>query len=277
MRTRRLCLFVAVWGACLMIACQRVPEKRYELRGKVVSVDRAQRQAMIEHEQIEGFMDAMTMPFNVREDWAFSALAPGQSIQATLVVQGDRSWIEKITLSKGEPASSSEGAGSMPPIGGEVPDFSLLNQDKKPIHLAQYRGRYLLLTFIYTRCPLPEFCPRTSMKFSEVYKRLKSSGASVPSAHLLTISFDPLHDTPAVLRDYAARFMRPLDFGRWEFATGSGDEVRKITGYFGLTYRPESGQITHNLVTALIGPDGRLKGLYQGKDWNPAQILAELK
>jgi protein SCO1/2 len=277
MRIRRFCLSAAVLGACLMIACQRVPEKRYALKGKVVAADKAQRQVTIEHEQIKGFMDAMTMPFNVREDWALSAFARGQAIEATLVVQGDRSWIEGITLSQGEPAGGSESAASMPRIGDVVPDFSLLNQDKAPIHLAQYRGRYLFLTFIYTRCPLPEFCPRTSMKFSEVYKALRSAGASVSKPHLLTISFDPQHDTPAVLRDYAGRFMRPLDFGQWEFATGSEDEVRKIAGYFGLTYRPESGQITHNLVTALIGPDGRIRSLYQGKDWTPAQILAELK
>jgi protein SCO1/2 len=115
------------------------------------------------------------------------------------------------------------------------------------------------------------------MKFSEVYKGLKSLGPSVATPHLLTVSFDPEHDKPAVLREYAGRFMRPLDFAQWEFATGSEDQIKEITGYFGLTYRPESGQITHNLVTALIGPDGKLKKLFQGKDWTPTQVLADFR
>jgi protein SCO1/2 len=273
----RFCLFAALFCVCLITACQRTPEQRYALKGKVISVDKAQRQVIVAHEQIKGFMDAMTMPFNVGEDWALSALAAGQAIEATLVVQGDRSWIEGIRLSQGDPIDGSESTGSMPAIGESAPDFRLLNQDSKPIHLAQYRGRSLLLTFIYTRCPLPEFCPRTSMKFSEVYKGLKSLGPSVATPHLLTVSFDPEHDKPAVLREYAGRFMRPLDFAQWEFATGSEDQIKEITGYFGLTYRPESGQITHNLVTALIGPDGKLKKLFQGKDWTPTQVLADFR
>jgi protein SCO1/2 len=276
MRTPKLCLYAALLCA-FMMACQRTPEKRYELKGKVIAVDKAQRQVTIEHEQIKGFMDAMTMPFTVKEDWALSALAAGQSIEATLVVQGDRSWIEGIRLSQGDPITGSESTGSMPAIGESVPDFRLLNQDNKPIRLAQYRGRNLLLTFIYTRCPIPEFCPRTSMKFSEVYKGLKPIGSNAPAPHLLTVSFDPEHDKPEVLREYAGRFMRPPDFAQWEFATGSEDQIKEITGYFGLTYRPESGQITHNLVTALIGPDGKLKKLFQGKDWTPAQVLAEFR
>ncbi len=277
MTNPKFLVFVALVSVCLMTGCQRAPEKRYEMKGKVVSVDRDQRQAMIDHEEIKGFMDAMTMPFDIKEDWALSALAPGQSVEATLVVKGDRSWIEGIRISQREASDGTETAGTMPKAGEAVPDFRLLNQDSKPIHLAQYRGRPLLLTFIYTRCPLPDFCPRTSLKFSEIYKGLKSSSQTGPKPHLLTISFDPDHDKPAVLRDYAQRFMRPPDYDLWEFATGSGEEVRSITGYFGLTYRPESGHITHNLVTALIGPDGKLQRLYQGKEWTSAQLLAEFK
>ncbi|MDM7997930.1 MAG: SCO family protein [Acidobacteriota bacterium] len=260
-----------------LASCQRVPEKRYEMKGKVVSVDKEQRQATIDHEEIKGFMDAMTMPFNIKEDWALSALAPGQIVEATLVVQGERSWIEGIRISQREASDGTETAGTLPKTGDEVPDFQLLNQDGRPIRLGRYRGRPLLLTFIYTRCPLPDFCPLTSLKFSEVYKGLKSASLEGPKPHLLTVSFDPAHDTPAVLRDYAQRFMRPADFDLWEFATGSEDDIRKITGYFGLTYRPDSGHISHNLITALIGPDGKLRRLYQGNRWAPAQVLAELK
>lgn len=259
------------------MSCNRPPEKRFELKGKVVSVDRTQRQAMIAHERIPGFMDAMTMPFNIREDWALAALAPGQVVEATLVVQGDRSWIEGIRISQGEDSGGTESAGAMPRIGEEIPDFKLQNQDNQQIGLAQYRGHPLLLTFIYTRCPLPDFCPRISSSFSEVYRGLKSIAKSGQTPHLLTVSFDPDYDTPAVLREYARRYMNPPDFGTWEFATGSPEDIKKITGYFGLIYRKESDQIAHTMVTALIGPDGKLKQLYQGNRWTPNQVLAEFR
>jgi protein SCO1/2 len=278
MQIRKCCVLVAVFGACfLMMSCQRAPERRFDLKGKVVAIDNAQRQVTIAHEQIPGFMDAMTMPFNVREDWALGALAPGQAIEATLVVQGDRSWIEGIRISQSEAGDSSQTAGATLRIGDEVPDFKLLNQDNKQIHLAQYRGRPLLLTFIYTRCPLPDFCPRTSRNFSEVYRGLKSTTKSGRRPHLLTVSFDTEYDTPAVLREYARRYMNPPDFGAWEFATGFPEDIQKITGYFGLVYRRESGQITHSLVTALIGPGGKLTRLYQGNQWIPSQVLTEFQ
>ncbi len=268
-------LFIALIAG-LLPGCQKAPERRFDLRGKVVSVDKGQRQVMIAHEKIPGFMDAMTMPFNIGDDWAVAALEPGQRIEATLVVRGDRSWIEGLRISKTEELKGSLVNSPAPKIGDKVPDFWLLNQDSRRIHLSQYVGRPLILTFIYTRCPLPDYCPRTSMNFSEIYRTLESGNRSSHSPHLLTVSFDTDYDTPAVLREYAGRYMHPVNFGTWEFATGSPDEIKKITGYFGLSYRPESGQITHNLVTALIGPDGRLTRLYQGNQWKVAEVMADL-
>ena len=274
MTIRKCCVLFVVFSAfVLMTSCGRAPEKRFELKGKVVSVNKAQRQVMIEHEQIPGFMAAMTMPFGVREAWALEALAPGQAIQATLVVQGDRSWIEGIRISQNAAGGRPETAVAMPGIGEEVPDFKLINQDTAQIRLAQYRGRPLLLTFIYTRCPLPDYCPRTSRNFSEVYRGLTSVAKAGQKPHLLTVSFDTEYDTPAVLREYARRYMNLPDFGVWEFATGSPEDIKKITSYFGLIYRKESGQITHSLVTALIGADGKLKQIFQGNEWTPSQVL----
>jgi len=261
----------------MFASCQRAAEQRFELRGKVVAVDKAQRQVTIAHEQIKGFMDAMTMSFNVKEDWAMSVLAPGQAVEATLVVNGDRSWIEGLKISQRKDADSPDGASSTPKIGDEVPDFHLLDQDNKQIHLVQYRGRPLLLTFIYTRCPLPDFCPRTSMNFSEIRRGLQSIPDPSRRPHLLTISFDTEYDSPAILRDYARRYMNPPDFTQWEFATGSEDDINKITGYFGLLYRRESGQITHTLVTALIESNGKLARLYESNRWTPREVLAQFK
>ena len=124
MQTRKCCVLVSVFSVCLVaMSCRSAPEKRYELKGKVVSVHKAQRQVTMAHEQIQGFMDAMTMPFNVREDWALEAFAPGQTVEATLVVKGDRSWIEKIRISQGGTGGSSETSGELPRIGDSIPDF----------------------------------------------------------------------------------------------------------------------------------------------------------
>ena len=278
MKNRYRSVSFAVCAACILfVSCQRAPEHRYDLKGKVVSVDKAGEQVTLAHEPIEGYMDAMTMPFKVRDQWALDELAPGQEVEATLVVQGDRSWIEGLIISQTADSGSQPVASPLPEIGDEVPDFPLLNQAGKPIHLTEYRGRPLLLTFIYTRCPLPDYCPLTSKNFSEIYHKLQSVPESGDKPRLLTVSFDTEHDTPPVLREYAGRYMNPTDFSEWEFATGSPEQIKEITGYFGLSYYKESDQIIHSLVTALIGPAGKLEHLYLGNQWTPSQVLADLE
>jgi len=262
---------------CLLPAgCRDVPGDKYDLKGKVVSVNRDRGQVTLEHEAIPGYMGAMTMPFNVREEWALEALLPGQSVEATLVVQQDRSWIENIRISGTESIEDPGATLHLPEPGDVVPDFGLVNQDNRQIHLHQYRGRPLLLTFIYTRCPLPDYCPLMSGNFAAIHYRLKFLPQSDEVPRLLTISFDTDYDTPSVLREYAARYMRPVRFDQWEFATGSPEQIREITGYFGLVYRKETDQIVHSLVAALIDADGALVRLYQGNQWRPDEVLKDL-
>ncbi|MBN2242316.1 MAG: SCO family protein [Acidobacteria bacterium] len=246
------------------------------MKGKVVAVDPERRQATLEHEEIPGYMGAMTMPFNVGEQWALSALSPGQKVEATLVVQEGRSWIENIRISGIESIEAPEGTPVLPEPGDTVPDFELTDQDNRRIHMRQHRGRPLLLTFIYTRCPLPDYCPLMSGNFAAIHHRLQSLPQSEKIPRLLTVSFDTDFDTPAVLREYAARYMKPVRFDRWGFATGSPEEIRAITGYFGLVYRKESGQIDHSLVTVLIDAEGKLARLYHGNQWRPVEVLRDL-
>jgi protein SCO1/2 len=253
------------------------PRQQFDLRGEVVGVDKERHQVIIAHEAIEGYMEAMTMPFNVKDDWALSVLSPGKRVQATLVVQGNRSWIEHPIIYEGKSSGGTGYAFSAPKPGVRIPDFRLLNQDGKPIHLSQYQGRPLLLTFIYTRCPLPDYCPLMSFNFAAIHQRILSIPPSDRTPHLLSISFDYDYDTPQVLQKYAQRYMNPLDFQNWEFATGSPDQIKRITGYFGLILRKENNQIVHSLVTALIGPDGKLDHLYLQNEWKPEEVLARLK
>jgi len=258
-----------------------VPAQRFDLRGKVVAVDRDQGTVTLAHDAIPGYMAAMTMAYPLKDKWAFSVLKPGQTIQATLVVTSDHAWLEGIVVSdepKRETGSLSPPEAAATPVGQDVPDFPLTNQDGRRIHFYQYRGKALLLTFIYTRCPLPDYCPLMSRNFAQILKQIRSDPALASSTHLLSISIDPEFDKPAVLSKYGmdcAGECHP--FHDWEFASGTPEQVRKVAEFFGLKYWTEGGQIVHALATALVSPDGKVVQLYRGNDWRPPQVLSDLQ
>jgi len=268
----------------LLISCHNqrpLPQQRFDLRGKVVAVDTSAGTVTVAHQAILGYMSAMTMSFVVKDRWAFEVLKPGQSITATLVIEGDHSWLEGLVVTEqGKPENNSLApSGPVPPLlGQEVPDFSLVNQDGKRIHLHQYRGKALLLTFIYTRCPLPDYCPLMSTNFAQIAQQIRSDPKLSACIHLLSISIDPEFDTPAVLRAYGRNYAGALHpFDLWEFATGTPEQVRKVAGFFGLRYWTDRGQIVHTLLTALIAPGGKVIQVYRGNDWQPAQVVSDLR
>lgn len=258
--------------------------KRYDLKGKVVAVNKAENRVTVEHEEIPEYMDAMTMPFAVRKNdyWALDVLKPGDKLTAVLVVDGGLSWIENIVITQ-EGAGSSAVEADAPPeaaAGDAVPNFSLVNQDGKQIRIAQYRGRVLLLTFIYTRCPLPDYCPLMSNNFAAIERELKKNQALYDRTHLLSISFDTEYDTPKVLKSYGGAYTENYSsekFTHWEFATGSPEEVRDIAGFFGLRYYKESNQIVHGLRTAIITPEGKVHKVYRGNEWKAEEILRDIE
>jgi protein SCO1/2 len=262
-------------------------EKRYELKGKVVAVNKTDRTVTIAHEDIAGYMPAMTMPFKIKDDASLEIVAPGDQIAATLVVDDLSSWLEDLVITKeavADPNAKSSDGLVEPKAGDEVPDFGLTNQDGKRIHLAQYRGKALVLTFIYTRCPQPDQCTLMSNNFAAIDQELQKQPELYEKTHLLSISFDPDYDTPRVLRSYgAAHTGRYSDetFQHWEFATGSKDEVKGIAQFFGLRYYHDTEsaeeQVIHSLRTAVIGPDGKIIKLYRGNEWKPAEIVADLR
>lgn len=151
-----------------------------------------------------------------------------------------------------------------------MPDVKLTDQDGETLRLADYRGQSLILTFIYTECPLPNFCPLMSKQFAILQPKLRARYGEL--AQLLSISFDPENDTPQVLTDYTKRYTD--DLSTWTFATGATPEdLEQVKQAFGVTTIEREGQIVHNLATALIGPDGRLVWTWRGSDWTPADIL----
>ena len=277
---------VAALLCCLLLAsCRPEPApqgRRFELKGTVVSADKARQTATISHEEVKGYMDAMTMPFKLKDAWPLDVMKPGDEVQATLVVTDASSWLEDVVVVQKE-RGPGPGApeGSRPPEPGvEVPDFRLLNQDGKPVSLKKYRGRALLLTFIYTRCPVPEYCSLMSGNFAAIERELEKDPDLYARTHLLSVSFDTAHDTPRVLRSYGAATTGRYDkesFAHWEFVTGAAEEVKKMAQFFGLTYLPEKGEFVHSLQTALVAPDGRLSRLYPGNEWQPADVLADLR
>jgi protein SCO1/2 len=281
----------AILICCLLLCgCQSEPtrspnEKRYDLAGKVVSVERDKHLVTIAHEEIKDYMPAMTMPFTVKDDWVFGVIKPGDRIAAAYVVDGTNSWLEEVVLtqeSSEQPNSISEAAEPKP--GSEVPNYRLINQDGDAIRIHDYKGKSLLLTFIFTRCQDPDQCTLMSENFATINQELQKQPDIYNKTHLLSISFDPEYDTPRVLRSYGAAYTGKFadeTFDHWEFASGSADEVKGIGQFFGLRYYKDEQtgkeQIIHTLRTALIGPDGKLIKIYRGNDWKPEEVLADLK
>jgi protein SCO1/2 len=284
MRAQRFLTWLVSLSLILAAACQKekpVPQQRYEVRGKVVAVDKRGGTVTLAHEAIQGYMGAMTMGFVLKDQWAFDVLKPGQSVRATLVVQGENAWLEGIVVTaeaRRESTSLAPSEASSPPPGAEVPDFQLINQDGKRIHLHQYRGKALLLTFIYTRCPLPDYCPLMSKNFAKIEDIITHNHALSASTHLLSISIDPEYDKPAVLHSYGLEYAgKSSPFEHWEFASGTPEQTRKVAEFFGMSYWKEGGQIMHALMTTLIGPDGKVRKLYPGNQWQPAEVLSDLQ
>ena len=271
-----LCVGLLLTG----IACSKKPAgKRYELQGRVVAVDSGSREITVAHQDIPGLMPGMTMPFPIArdQDWVFGKIGPGDHIHATLVMT-DHAELQDISFTQGSDTGS-DGTSNLriPEIGDDVPDFTLVNQFGKTIHLDQFRGKPLLLTFIYTRCPVPDFCLLMSNNFSAVLKELQKNPAVFAKAQLLSISIDPNYDTPIVLQSYGKRYVGDVDpgFHHWQFASGSPEEVRKAADFFGLSYNEKQGQVVHTLQTVVIGADGKIAKVYTGNQWKPDEVAAE--
>ena len=253
------------------------------------SIDAQSGSAFIYGDDIPGFMDSMGMSYKIKPANTVSQLSIGDVIAAdVVVVEADPKdanaepdyWLEgvKVTSHPKSPPAAAPNAFHMPAPGEAVPDFAFTNQDGKRSSFAQYRGKVLVVTFIYTRCPFPDFCPRMSSNFAGIYKQ-QGTNPALADVHLLSLSFDPDHDTPKVLRKYGFSVAHTHDaalFHQWEFAAPSLTDLPKIADFFALTVKPEGGLITHNLSTAVIGPDGKIAKWYHGSDWQPPDLIKDV-
>ncbi len=259
------------------------PARAYQLTGEVVAVKPDRTQVTVKHEDVVGFMPAMTMPFAVKEPNELNGISVGDVLRATLMVSDEEAWLtglQKIrTLA---PAERSGRAGEPLRVelqpGMALPPIDLVGQDGRTRAFSSYRGSFVLLTFIYTSCPLPDYCPRMDRYFALLQRGILASKRLRQSVRLLSISFDPDIDTPAVLLQHARA--AGANGAVWRFATaGNARAVEEFSSGLGLTIIREGNagrQITHNLRTALVDRDGKLVRIYNGNDWNPEAVLADL-
>jgi protein SCO1/2 len=270
-------------------ATGNVQQKTFHLRGKIVATDPANGHITVDHGAIAGYMDAMTMSYKLVQPETISELHPGDIITARVVVDYDAAGplnprLDQIVV-VGQARLDTKPAVQyhVPQAGDAVPDFKLLNQSGKTIHLGQFRGKVVLLTFIYTRCPLADFCPRMSANFSEIDKALAENKGLYAKTHLLSVSFDPKYDTPQVLRSYGGAHTGKFteeDFKHWDFAAPTVAELPTVEQYFDVGVTGDSSDptsIQHSLSTLVVGKDGKVIAWYPTNDWKPADVLKQVE
>ncbi len=266
---------------------KRSDEQTFPIRGRIVSVDPATNQITLAHEAVPGFMGAMTMPYRLGVPGAIGELHPGDVITARIVVEKDSDGeyhnanLDRIvTVGQAKADYVPVKQYHVPKVGDAVPNFRLLDQSGKTLTLSQFKGKAVLLTFIYTRCPLGDFCPKMSRNFAEVNTALAADKSLYARTDLISISFDPVYDKPGVLKSYGAAYTGRYTqetFDHWQFAAPSQDELPKVEQYFNVGVTGADASLTHSLSTVLIDPAGTIAAWYPGNDWKPADVIADMR
>lgn len=260
-------------------------EKRFPLRGEIVRVDRDRGVLVVQHQEIKDFMPAMTMEFKAAKGDVEIA-KPGQRIRAELVVRGNDFSLEKIWPDDGQTMqrldasadalaqdTAIRGRGVYREVGETVPDFTLLDQDGQTVSINRFRGKWVVLNFIFTRCPVATMCPAATLRMMTLQKDAKAAG--IGNLELVSISLDPSYDTPGVLKEYAD--VRGIDTGNFSFLTGPDAAVRHLLAQLGVIREFEGDTIKHTLATVLINPDGRIVHRVDGSSWDSQEFLRKIK
>jgi protein SCO1/2 len=280
-RTAFLLAVVALAAAC---SRQSVDRRQYQLHGQVLSVAPDRKEATIQHDAIAGFMPAMTMPYKVQDPTLLDGIAPGDVIDAILVVVSNDAFLSAVHKAGSAPLPAGQSGGpamtarpGVPVVldGQPIPDASFVDQDGKPVTLSSFRGQAVVLTFIYTRCPMPTMCPLMDRNFAAIQEKLMQRREL--NAHLLSVTIDPGYDTPTVLKAHAKAL--GADPALWMFLTGDQSALDEFASRFGLAIQrnpDDPTDITHTLRTALIDRQGNLAKSYTGNEWTPEQIIGDI-
>ncbi len=286
-------LFAAIIG---LAACTRSgdsgsttggpqPEPGYALTGEVISVDAAKHTIRVRHDEVKGLMPAMTMDFAAAEG-DIAAVKPGEHIRARLIAtkQGDfrleRIWPNDQVAADTVAAvsrqlredTSDRGNHAYREVGETVPDFALFDQDGKVVQSARFRGKQIILNFIYTRCPVANMCPAATLKMMATQKLAREAG--VKNLELVSITLDPEYDTPGVLKEYASA--RGIDTSNFSFLTGPGTAIKDLLTQFGVIAEFQGDLLKHTLATLLINEDGKISYRADGSEWEPKDFVAKM-
>ena len=267
-----------------VVGCSPPPEYRtYQVTGQILVVKPDTNEVLVKHEDIPGFMPAMTMPYAVSDPALLKDRAAGDLITATLVVGEERAYLSAITTTGSAPLPE-DARTTIPAAAGvrilqtgdSVPDAPLIDQDGKPVSLKRFAGSALAVSFIYTRCPLPQFCPLIDRRFGEVQALAAGDPSLEGKVALLSISFDPAFDRAEVLRAHAKTV--GADPAVWRFATAEEAVVDRLAAEFGINViREQDGTITHNLRTAVIDPSGRVVSIVDNNAWTADELARTLR
>lgn len=253
----------------------------FQVDGVVREIKAQGRTAIIRHEEIPGYMAAMTMPFTVKDPKEGAALKPGDRVTFRMTVTETDGWIDQIRVRESGAGENPEP--EVPSVrivrnvdelaeGDRMPDYPFVTESRRPVRLSDFRGRVLGFTFIYTRCPYPTFCPRQSRQFAEAMAALqKALPGRSPRWHLLSISFDPAYDTPAVLHRYARQHGH--DPAWWNFCTGETIDIDAITEQFGMFFARDGTEFSHNVRTVVVDAEGRIRKIFVGNEWTTAEFV----
>jgi len=284
----RICtITVSLATALLLCACSGPSDrKEYKLQGQILSMTADHREANVKHEDIKGLMPAMTMPYKVRDTKQFEGIVPGDLINATLVIVSNDAYLKDVKKVGNAPLEQQPGRASAPAAssgfellkdGEPVPNVSFVNQDGQHVQFDSFKGDAVVVTFIYTKCPMPNFCPLMDQQFAKIQQKLKEKDNEL-KVHLLSVSFDPLEDTPPVLKKHARDL--GADPRMWTFVTGDRDEIDRWASRFGVSVSRalnDPTNITHNLRTAIVDRQGNLVQTYTGNQWTPEQVVSDVK
>jgi protein SCO1 len=251
--------------------------RMYEAHGIVRQIAADRRAITIQHDAIAGYMPAMTMEFPVRNTTELHGISPSDEITFKLVVRENGDWVEGVHFVAHWIENVTNGivmihvpAAELHP-GDILPDYEFMDEHGGRIHISDFRGRVLAFTFFFTRCPLPDYCPRMDKNFAETRRLLLTMPGAPTNWQFLSISFDPEIDQPSVLSAYASYF-REGNSDRWLFATASTNTLATLAPQLDLLVVHDGTGITHNLRTVVLDPQGRIAHQFDGNQWLPEKL-----
>jgi protein SCO1 len=278
--------FLLALCLCAAACSPSEPKHAFTLQGQILSIDVPRKTLIIKHGDIKGLMPAMTMPYTVRDPTLLSGIAAGDLVDATLVVGSNDAYLSTITKTGRAPLEAPSAEAPTPTAapgvellkdGDAVPDAPFVDQNAKRLRFSQFNGVPVVMTFIYTRCPLPDFCPLMDRHFAAIQKTLESD-PTLAAVRLVTVSFDPANDSPAVLKQHGKEL--GANFARWTFLTGDRDDIDGFASRFGVVVSRapnDPRDVTHNLRTVIVDAHGRLAKTYTGNEWTPEQLVTDLR